>query len=238
MMRSLAPDRERATIMVAVAALVLAVPSAWVQVGGIVLGGLAGLLLSRDAPPADHAHPPLSVGRSTGLWCLAAFFVLLIGLTVLATAVGSHALDLVDAFYRAGSLVFGGGHVVLPLLQEAVVPRGWISNDALLAGYGAAQAVPGPLFTFAAYLGAAMQPGPSGIAGALICLLAVFAPSFLLVVGAVPFWEALRRPPPSSRHCVASMPPWSACCWRRIRSGRPASPTAATSRSPPARSCC
>jgi len=193
MMRSLAPDRERATIMVAVAALVLAVPSAWVQVGGIVLGGLAGLLLSRDAPPADHAHLPLSVGRSTGLWCLAAFFVLLIGLPVLATAVGSHALDLVDAFYRAGSLVFGGGHVVLPLLQEAVVPRGWISNDAFLAGYGAVQAVPGPLFTFAAYLGAAMQPGPSGIAGALICLLAVFAPSFLLVVGALPFWEALRR---------------------------------------------
>ena len=195
MMRSLAPDRERATIMVAVAALVLAVPSAWVQVGGIVLGGLAGLLLAREAPPADHAHLPLSVGRRTGLWCLAAFLVLLVGLPVLATAAGSHALDLVDAFYRAGSLVFGGGHVVLPLLQEAVVPRGWISNDAFLAGYGAAQAVPGPRFTFAAYLGAAMQPGPNGIAGALICLVAVFAPSFLLVVGALPFWEALRRRP-------------------------------------------
>lgn len=195
MMRSLAADRERATIMVAVAALVLAVPSAWAQVGGIVLGGLSGLLLTRDAAPADHAHLPLSVGRRTGLWCLVMFFVLLIGLPVLAASVGSHALDLVDAFYRAGSLVFGGGHVVLPLLQEAVVPRGWISNDAFLAGYGAAQAVPGPLFTFAAYLGAAMQPAPSGVGGALICLIAVFAPSFLLVVGALPFWEALRRRP-------------------------------------------
>jgi chromate transporter len=193
MMRSLAADRERATIMVVVTALVLAVPSAWSQIGGIVLGGLAGLLLTRDAPPTDHAHLPLSVGRRTGLWCLVAFFVLLIGLPLLATSASSHALDLVDAFYRAGSLVFGGGHVVLPLLQEAVVPRGWISNDAFLAGYGAAQAVPGPLFTFAAYLGAAMQPAPSGVAGAVICLVAVFAPSFLLVVGALPFWEALRR---------------------------------------------
>ncbi|MFO1160219.1 MAG: chromate efflux transporter [Reyranellaceae bacterium] len=195
MMRSLAADRDRATIMVAVAAFVLAVPSAWAQIGAIVLGGLAGLGLTRDAPPADHAHLPLSVSRKTGLWCLAAFFVLLVGLPVLATSAGSHALDLVDAFYRAGSLVFGGGHVVLPLLQEAVVPRGWISNDAFLAGYGAAQAVPGPLFTFAAYLGAAMQPAPGGIAGALICLVAVFAPSFLLVIGALPFWEALRRRP-------------------------------------------
>lgn len=195
MMRSLAPDRERATIMVAVAALVLAWPSAWTQVGAMVLGGLAGLAVTRDAPPADHAHLPLSVGRATGIACLATFFLLLVGLPLLAAAMPSHALDLVDAFYRAGSLVFGGGHVVLPLLQEAVVPAGWISNDSFLAGYGAAQAVPGPLFTFAAYLGAAMQPAPSGVVGAAICLVAVFAPSFLLVFGALPFWDDLRRRP-------------------------------------------
>lgn len=195
MMRTLAPDRERATIMVAVAALVLALPSAWTQVGAIALGGLAGLMLKRGEVPAEHARLPLSIGRPSATLCLAAFFALLGGLPLLAGAAPSHALDLVDAFYRAGSLVFGGGHVVLPLLQEAVVPPGWISNDAFLAGYGAAQAVPGPLFTFAAYLGAVMQPAPSGVAGAAICLVAIFAPSFLLVIGALPFWEEVRRRP-------------------------------------------
>jgi chromate transporter len=195
MMRSLAPDRERATIMVVVAALVLAWPSAWMQIGAMVLGGLAGLALTRDAPAADHAELPLSVGRGTGFFCLGLFFLLLVGLPLLAAAMPSHALDLVAAFYRAGSLVFGGGHVVLPLLQEAVVPTGWISNSSFLAGYGVAQAVPGPLFTFAAYLGAAMQPAPSGIVGAAICLVAVFAPSVLLVFGALPFWDDVRRRP-------------------------------------------
>jgi chromate transporter len=193
MMRSLVPDRERATIMVAVAALVLALPSAWTQVGAIVLGGAAGLLVYRGNVPADHAHLPLAVGKMTGLACLVAFFALLIGLPVLAAAVPSHTLDLIDAFYRAGSLVFGGGHVVLPLLQEAVVPRGWVSNDLFLAGYGAAQAVPGPLFTFAAYLGAIMSPAPNGVLGAVICIGAIFASSFLLVLGALPFWEEIRR---------------------------------------------
>lgn len=195
MMRSLAPDRERATIMVAVAALVLAVPTAWTQVGAIALGGLAGLMLKRAEAPAEHTRLPLSVGRTPAVLCLVAFFTLLGGLPLLAATVPSHALDLISAFYRAGSLVFGGGHVVLPLLQEAVVPPGWISNDSFLAGYGATQAVPGPLFTFAAYLGAAMQPAPSGVVGAVICLVAIFAPSFLLVIGALPFWEELRRRP-------------------------------------------
>lgn len=195
MMKSLAPDRPRASIMVVVAALVLALPSAWTQVGAIALGGLAGLFLMRGAAPTDHASLPLAVGRRAGLACLAVFFILLAGLPILAAAAGSHTIDLVDAFYRAGSLVFGGGHVVLPLLQEAVVPPGWVSNDAFLAGYGAAQAVPGPLFTFAAYLGAVMGPEPNGIAGAALCLVAVFAPSFLLVVGALPFWEEIRRRP-------------------------------------------
>jgi len=114
---------------------------------------------------------------------------------VLSAAVPSHVLALLDSFYRSGALVFGGGHVVLPLLQAAVVPPGWVTNDAFLAGYGAAQAVPGPLFTFAAYLGAVMGPRPNGWLGGLTCLVAIFLPSFLLLVGALPFWDSLRRRP-------------------------------------------
>ncbi len=138
---------------------------------------------------------PVRVSRTAGAVMLVAFFILLAGLPLLAAAVPSQGIRLVDAFYRAGSLVFGGGHVVLPLLQAEVVPNGWVSNDAFLAGYGAAQAVPGPLFTFAAYLGAVMGPEPSGWLGAGICLAAVFLPSFLLMLGALPFWDALRRQP-------------------------------------------
>jgi chromate transporter len=126
---------------------------------------------------------------------LALFFALLAGLPLLAAGIPSQGLALLDSFYRSGSLVFGGGHVVLPLLQAEVVPPGWVSNDAFLAGYGAAQAVPGPLFTFAAYLGAVMGPWPNGWLGAAICLVAVFMPSFLLVFGALPFWAALRGEP-------------------------------------------
>ena len=118
---------------------------------------------------------------------------LLIGLPMLAALLPYQAIADVSAFFRSGALVFGGGHVVLPLLQAAVVPPGWVSNDAFLAGYGAAQAVPGPLFTFAAFLGASMNVAPSGWIGGTVCLLAIFAPSFLLVTGALPFWERLRR---------------------------------------------
>jgi chromate transporter len=195
MMRSLAPDRERATLAVATAAIVLAVPSAWGQVGAIVLGGIVGVLLPKKDVPADHAALPLAIGRRTGAALLAIFFVLLVGLPLLTAVFPSQGLQLFDAFYRAGSLVFGGGHVVLPLLQASVVPPGWVSNDAFLAGYGAAQAVPGPLFTFAAYLGAAMGPQPNGWVGAALCLAAVFLPSFLLVIGMLPFWDQLRRLP-------------------------------------------
>jgi chromate transporter len=167
MMRTLAPDRERATLAVVAAALVLTIPSAWGQIGAIVLGAAVGLVVL--------------------------FFALLLGLPLLAAAFPSQGLTVFEAFYRAGSLVFGGGHVVLPLLQAAVVPPGWVTNDAFLAGYGAAQAVPGPLFTFAAYLGAVMSTQPNGWAGALLCLVAIFLPSFLLVIGALPFWDALRK---------------------------------------------
>ncbi|MPZ31588.1 MAG: chromate efflux transporter [Rhodospirillales bacterium] len=193
MMRSLAPDRERATIAVMTAAVVLALPSAWSLVGMIVAGGAIGLALPRSEAPSDHVSLPLAVSRRTGAVLLVLFFVLLAGLPVLAASTSSHGIGLVDAFYRTGSLVFGGGHVILPLLQESVVPPGWVSRDLFLAGYGAAQAVPGPLTTFAAYLGAIMTPAPNGVAGAALCLVAVFVPSFLLVIGALPFWEELRR---------------------------------------------
>lgn len=190
MMRSLAPDRERATLAIGAAIIALAVPTAWGQVGAIVLGGLIGLTLLRGGSlPTDHVAMPLSVGRVAGALALTVFFALLIALPLAAAVYDGLAVKLVDAFYRSGSLVFGGGHVVLPLLQAEVVPTGWVTNDQFLAGYGAAQAVPGPLFTFAAYLGAVI----GGWWAALLCLIAVFLPSFLLVIGALPFWEELRR---------------------------------------------
>ena len=190
MMRSLAPDKERATLAVVAAIVALAVPTAWGQVGAIALGALVGLTLLRNtAVPGDHAIMPLQVSRTVGVVSLVLFFMLLIGLPFLAAKTNSQSIDLVDSFYRSGALVFGGGHVVLPLLQAEVVPPGWVGNDQFLAGYGAAQAVPGPLFTFAAYLGAVI----GGWEIALLCLVAVFVPSFLLVIGVLPFWEDLRR---------------------------------------------
>ena len=167
-------------------------PSALGQVAAIAAGGLIGWAFL-EAPPAKGGHVGVSSRAPSAPASLIAFFALLIGLPFIANAIGSHALALFDRFYRAGSLVFGGGHVVLPLLQQAVVPPGWIDNNGFLAGYGAAQAVPGPLFTFAAYLGAAMHPGPNGGAGGLLCLVAIYLPSFLLLIGVLPFWDALRR---------------------------------------------
>jgi chromate transporter len=195
MMRALAPDRERATLAVVAAVIVLAVPSAWGQIGAIIVGAVVGITVLRSNAPVDHVSIPLKMSRTAGIILLAIFFALLIGLPLLTVAVPSQSLKLLDAFYRAGSLVFGGGHVVLPLLQASVVPPGWVTNDAFLAGYGAAQAVPGPLFTFAAYLGAVMGPQPNGLLGAALCLIAIFLPSFLLGLGALPFWDELRRRP-------------------------------------------
>ena len=190
--RSLCPDRPRATLAVLAAVAVLLAPSAWGQIGAIMAGGLFGLVLLRHDEHAGGAALHVPIGHGLALACLALFFALLIGLPLAAAAVPSQALALFDSFYRSGSLVFGGGHVVLPLLQAEVVPRGWVTNDAFLAGYGAAQAVPGPLFTFAAYLGAAMGKPPNGWLGGAICLVAIFLPSFLLVFGALPFWAKLR----------------------------------------------
>jgi chromate transporter len=195
MMQALAPDRERATLAVIAAAIVIAIPGAFGQIGAIVLGGIIGVTLLRDGVAAADGELRVSVSRTMGAGILALFFVLLIALPIAAGIFDNQALTYFDSFYRAGSLVFGGGHVVLPLLQAEVVPPGWVTNDAFLAGYGAAQAVPGPLFTFAAYLGAVMGPAPNGWIGAALCLAAVFLPSFLLIVGALPFWQELRARP-------------------------------------------
>ncbi len=193
MARSLCPDAKRATLAALASIGVLAVPSPLAQAGAIVLGGVVGWAILRADATTDHVDLGVRVNRGVAIAALALFFAGLIGLPVLASAYPSQTMALVDSFYRSGSLVFGGGHVVLPLLQSEVVGPGWVSKDAFLAGYGAAQAVPGPLFTFAAYLGTVMTGAPNGIVGGLICLLAIFASSFLLVIGAMPFWDALRR---------------------------------------------
>lgn len=193
MARALCPDTPRRLMMAATASFVLWLPFAWSQVLVIAVAALVGLLWLRPAGSPATEDLAVSVTRRAGVLWLSMFFLLLIGLPLAAAVFPGQTLALVDAFYRAGSLVFGGGHVVLPLLQAETVTPGWVDNDMFLAGYGAAQAVPGPLFTFAAFLGAAMNQAPTGWLGGLICLLAVFAPSFLLVAGVWPFWQQLRR---------------------------------------------
>lgn len=193
MARSLCPDVQRITLMVAATCFVLLIPSVWGQVGVIVLAGILGLFLFKAQEQADHDPLPLVISARAGVVWLGLFVILLFGLPLLASVYSNQTLALVDSFYRAGALVFGGGHVVLPLLQAEVVPSGWVDPEAFIAGYGAAQAVPGPLFTFSAFLGASMNEGPTGVWGGLIALLAIFIPSFLLVLGALPFWESLRR---------------------------------------------
>ncbi|REE68050.1 chromate transporter [Paenibacillus taihuensis] len=204
--QKLAPDRNRATIAVAAAVFSLLSPSAWSQVLLIVCAGLIGLwLYHRQNGTAVEAAPmEVPVSRKFGAFCLALFLVLLISLPLLrqwtsasggADGIGSggggEILALFDSFYRSGSLVFGGGHVVLPLLEREVVPTGWVSSEQFLAGYGATQAVPGPLFTFASYLGMMAD----GVLGAVVATIAIFLPAFLLIVGALPFWSSLRTSP-------------------------------------------
>jgi chromate transporter len=193
MARNLCPDRERASIAIGGALLALGVPSAAGQIGAIVTGGLIGWWLFPATTITEPAPLAVRIARPLAVANLVLFFVLLFGLPLLAATSDSHIVALIGSFYRSGALVFGGGHVVLPLLQQSVVPPGWVGNDAFLAGYGAAQAVPGPLFTFAAYLGTVMGPAPNGWAGGLICVTAIYLPSFLLLVGVLPFWDALRR---------------------------------------------
>ena len=192
MARSFCTDAWRIAIMALATGVLLLWPTALGQVSVIVGAGLIGLLLFKPTRDAAHQPLPIRVGHGVALLLLGLFFALLLGLPLLARVWPGQTLQLIDAFYRAGALVFGGGHVVLPLLQSEVVASGWVNNEAFLAGYGATQAVPGPLFTFSAFLGASMNSSPNGWLGGLLCLLVVFTPSFLLVIGVLPFWERLR----------------------------------------------
>lgn len=192
MARSLTPDRRRASIAVAAAAAALLLMGSAGQIVAILLGAVAGVLFCRDVTDSTGEALRFPVRRSVGVVSLVVFAVLLFGGPLLVAMVGSPGLSLFEAFYRAGSLVFGGGHVALPLLQAGVVDPGWVTDQQFLAGYGAAQAVPGPLFTFAAYLGAISTTGPAGILGALVALAGIFLPGFLLLIGVLPFWNSLR----------------------------------------------
>jgi chromate transporter len=196
MARALLPDRATAAIAVfAIAAVVLG--GALGQIAAIALGAAAGLLIPQGDPasasPAAGRSP--AVGRAVAAGCVVAFLALLIGLPLLRAATDAQSVALFDSFYRSGALVFGGGHVVLPLLQAEVVPPGWVDSGTFLTGYGAAQAMPGPLFTFAAFLGAAMGPEPNGLIGAAVALLAIFLPGVLVLLAALPFWGAIRSRP-------------------------------------------
>ena len=195
MARNLCPDALRATIAIAAAVTVLAAPSATSQVGAIIGGGLLGWWLIQGGNIGSGAALAVGIPRSWSIPAAILFFALLFGLPFAHASVASQALAEFDSFYRSGALVFGGGHVVLPLLQTEVVPPGWVDNNVFLAGYGAAQAVPGPLFTFSAFLGTVMGPAPHGWLGGLICLVAIFLPSFLLLIAALPYWDSLRRIP-------------------------------------------
>lgn len=193
MARSLAPDARRATIAITAAIAMLLWRTPLAQVLVIVVAAAAGrLLLQGVVSPAVAGTPHVRTRPSGAVASLALFVVLLGGLPILRQFVTSDPLDVFDAFYRSGSLVFGGGHVVLPLLQAEVVPPGWVTGEQFIAGYGAAQAVPGPLFTFSAYLGTVMDGPVGGWSGGLFALVAIFLPSFLLVAGILPFWERLR----------------------------------------------
>lgn len=192
--QKLCTDRARLSLCLASAAVLLVAPFALVQVIVIAIGALVGARLfgKTSVAPSTPEHEDGARAHALAGAALAAFAALLVALPMLAKATGSRDVAVFDAFYRSGSLVFGGGHVVLPLLRAEVVPRGWLTDDQFLAGYGAAQALPGPLFAFAAYLGAAIKPGADGWSGGLMGLVAIFLPAWLLVGGALPFWKRVR----------------------------------------------
>ena len=194
MARTLCPDLVRASIAAAAALVILSGNSSIAQIAVIVVGGLIGLWLCPDGAsvPAEPPVGAIPVSRRAGMISLAAFGLLLIGLPAAQRLGGGPGVALFGAFYRSGALVFGGGHVVLPLLRDAFVTPGWVSDGTFLAGYAAAQAIPGPLFSFAAFLGAVVQPSPHGLAGAGLGLIAIFLPGMLILVGTLPFWSALR----------------------------------------------
>jgi chromate transporter len=195
MARTLCPDQARASIAVVAAVVILVAPSSVAQIGAILIGGIAGLWLCHAEPLASGEFSAVRVSRIVGYAALTIYFLLLVGLTVSLHFNVPPGVALFDAFYRSGALVFGGGHVVLPLLREAFVSTGWVSDDVFLAGYGAAQAVPGPLFSFAAYLGAVVKLPPHGLPGAALGLVAIFLPGILILLGTLPFWETFRKEP-------------------------------------------
>lgn len=192
MVQKLANNARTGSIAMVGAILSLLFPSAYIQVLVIVLAGLIGWALFRNTaiPAPVPLHVPIR--RHTGAIALILFFLLLFGLPIATTWSNAQWLRVASGFYRSGAFVFGGGHVVLPLLQNVVVPPGWMTNDQFLAGYGAAQAVPGPLFTFSAYLGTVLNTSPNGVLGAAVALVSIFLPAFLLIVGALPFWNTIR----------------------------------------------
>jgi len=192
MAKTLTPDRQRAAIALLAVAVTTLIGGGLGQILAIALGAGFGLVLCRgdvQRPPFDR---PIAIPRRNGAMALAVFGALLLLLPLLSWLFDWQALRLFAAFYRSGALVFGGGHVVLPLLQSEVVAPGWVTSGVFLTGYGLAQAMPGPLFTFAAYLGAAMIPSPHGLSGALIATIAIFLPGLLLVYGMLPFWHEIR----------------------------------------------
>jgi len=202
MAKSLTPDKPRAAIALIAVAVVVFVAGSLGQIAAIAGGAILGLWLCRGNGAAVTGHLSFPVSRRGGTIALIAFAALFVIPPLLASTTGHQAVALFDAFYRSGALVFGGGHVVLPLLQAEVVAPGWVSNESFLAGYGLAQAVPGPIFTFAAYLGAVMGPEPNGITGASIALVAIFLPGLLLVYGMLPYWDAFRlRPEAQAAMC-------------------------------------
>ncbi len=193
MTRTLTPDRARAAIALAAIVVVVIVASSLGQIAAIVLGAVAGLGLCRGEAKAASGYLRFPVSRRGGAAALALFAALFVGPLI---GGGNQAAALFEAFYRSGALVFGGGHVVLPLLQAEVVAPHWVTSETFLAGYGLTQAMPGPLFSFAAYLGAVMQMTPNGVAGSAIALVAIFLPGILLVYGMLPFWDELRSREP------------------------------------------
>jgi chromate transporter len=202
--RQLCPDLMRASFALLAAVLVLGWHSALSQIAAIVGGAIAGwrLLPTAALPSSGQLDFRIKRGLAWAAWAL--FFTLLVVLPILARTTGVHAVALFDSFYRAGSLVFGGGHVVLPMLRAEVVPNGWVSDDEFLAGYGVAQAVPGPLFAFAAYLGTVAKGSPAGWTGGLLTLVAIFLPAFFLALGPLPFWSAWREHP-TIRSCLSGV---------------------------------
>ncbi|WP_298832230.1 chromate efflux transporter [uncultured Planococcus sp.] len=185
--KSLAPDRQRIAIAVGAAIIILLIPTTWAQIGVIVLAGILGYAIYRKEKAPEPVKLVLSFGKKTGIAAWSIFAVLLIGLPLIRPFIESTSFAIFDIFYRVGSIVFGGGHVVLPMLEREVVPD-WMTPDAFIAGYGAAQAVPGPLFTLSAYLGQLMDGGW----GVMIAVIAMFLPSFLLIIGTLPFWSIIR----------------------------------------------